>query len=81
MDDSLENEFKKLMESVYQQIQDKQNNGELTFYQAQDLRQMFHDRLVGVDPPTGDESRWNDSGCSIGSDYQDDGWRGSSLSC
>jgi len=53
--DNLEEEFQKLVQSMYQQIQDKQNAGELTFYQAQDLRDMVNKRIVVTEE---DDNSW-----------------------
>lgn len=70
--DNLEEEFQKLVQSMYQQIQDKQNAGELTFYQAQDLREMVNKRIVVTEE---DDNSW----CS--SNGSDDGWRSSASNC
>lgn len=66
----LEEEFQKLVNGMYREIQDKQDSGKITFSEAQELREMVNDR-VQVSP----RNAWNSSGCSIGDDYQpDDGW-------
>lgn len=68
--DNLEEEFQKLVRSMYQQIQDKQNTGELTFYQAQDLRDMVNKRIVVVEEDdnswcasSGYNDSWSSSSC------------------
>lgn len=73
--DSLEQEFQKLVDSLYEQIQRKLDAGEITQTEADNLRLMVDDRLHPV-------SAWDSSGCSIGQEQQDDfdqdGWNSSS---
>lgn len=73
----LEEEFKKLVDGMYKAIAAKESNGDLTRYEAQDLREMVYERTLS------DRDRqaraWHNSGCSIGDDYEsdytyDEGW-------
>ena len=73
MEINLEQEFQILMRTVLKQINDKKDRGELTYDEATLLIDMVEDRMRPF--PT---AAWDSSGCSIGSDYQnDDGWTSS----
>jgi hypothetical protein len=66
---NLENEFDLLVQSLYEQIQDKQNKGTLTFDEAQALRSMVNSRVETTDP-------WQRSSC-----YEEDPWVSSATNC
>jgi hypothetical protein len=63
----IEEEWEKLMANVRKQILDKEDAGELSTQEADELL-----RKAGGNPEERNVG-WNSSGCSIGSDY-DDGW-------
>jgi len=66
---NLENEFQKLVNEMYQSIQDKQAAGELSFMEAQQLRNLVYNRTQ----PKPMVRAWNRSVCSM--DAEDD-WDG-----
>lgn len=66
----LESEFQALVNEMYQSIHNKQTAGRITFDQAQELRQMVHDRVISTEKDTG-------SWCASEYDTDetwDDGW-------
>lgn len=80
----LEQEFEKLMRTVYKQIEDKVQSGELTRPEANQLITMVSDRMA---PPVllGDDGWSASTRACMGADYNydddDDGWSGSSRNC
>lgn len=88
----LENEFRKLVNGMYQSIQDKQAAGELSFAEAQQLRNMVHIRTMST--AQRQARAWNSSGCSMGTEDdwdgqtapyglndEEEGWSSSSARC
>jgi len=70
----LEQEFKKLVDGLYKEISKKEVDGDLSFEEARQLRDMVYYRVSNV------QGREDDSWCSSGN-YDDDYWQSSSQSC
>lgn len=68
---NLETEFQKLVNEMYQSIQDKQAAGELSFIEAQQLRNMVYNRTMSQSQRQA--RAWNNSVCSMGTE---DDWDG-----
>ncbi len=66
----LEEEFNKLVDGMYQQVQHLEDTGAIGMAEAEDLRQLILQRTQVREPA------WNSSGCSMGGDYYDydSGW-------